>query len=57
MAQKKRRKDMPAKPHRSRKPARSPLNIGERVRVKDGVLDPDYEGQSIGGWTGTIIDR
>jgi hypothetical protein len=26
------------------------------VRVKDGVLDPDYEGQSIGGWTGTIID-
>jgi hypothetical protein len=56
MAQKKRRKDMPTKPHRSRKPARSPLSIGDRVRVKDGVLDPDYEGQSIGGWAGTIID-
>ena len=26
------------------------------MRVKDGVVDPDYAGQRVGGWTGTIID-
>ena len=26
------------------------------MRVKDGVVDPDYADQHVGGWTGTIID-
>jgi hypothetical protein len=25
------------------------------VRVKDGVMDPDYDGYCIGGWSGEII--
>jgi hypothetical protein len=25
------------------------------VRVKDGVMDPDYDGYGIGGWSGAII--
>jgi len=25
------------------------------VRVKDGVMDPDYDGYCIGGWSGAII--
>jgi hypothetical protein len=32
------------------------LEIGDAVRVKDGVMDPDYEDQCIGGWTGVIVE-
>src|SRR5215831_776397 len=35
--------------------ARQRLTLGAIVRVKDGVMDPDYDGYSIGGWSGTII--
>ena len=35
--------------------ARSRLTLGDSVRVKDGVMDPDYDGYCIGGWSGTII--
>ncbi len=34
--------------------ARPMFVLGDSVRVKDGVQDPDYEGLCIGGWTGTI---
>src|SRR5215471_926849 len=35
--------------------ARRQLTLGDIVRVKDGVMDPDYDGYCIGGWSGTII--
>ena len=35
--------------------ARRGLTLGDIVRVKDGVMDPDYDGYCIGGWSGTII--
>ena len=35
--------------------ARRGLTLGDIVRVKDGVMDPDYDGYGIGGWSGEII--
>ena len=35
--------------------ARRRLTLGAIVRVKDGVMDPDYDGYCIGGWSGTIV--
>src|SRR5262249_6472881 len=35
--------------------ARRRLTLGDLVRVKDGVMDPDYDGYCMGGWSGTII--
>jgi len=35
--------------------ARRRLTLGDIVRVKDGVMDPDYDGCSIGGWSGAIV--
>jgi hypothetical protein len=32
------------------------LKIGDVVKVKSGVLDPDTEAFSIGGWQGRILD-
>jgi hypothetical protein len=29
--------------------------LGDIVRVKDGVMDPDYDGYCLGGWSGAII--
>jgi len=53
MARRKRRK---TKKSRSQSPAARPrLTFGDVVRVKDGVMDPDYDGYSIGGWSGAII--
>jgi hypothetical protein len=53
MARRKRRT-----PKTSRSPSssmRRRLALGDTVRVKDAVMDPDYEGYSIGGWSGAII--
>src|ERR671923_2961625 len=53
MARRKRRR---AKKSRSPNTATRPrLTLGDIVRVKDGVMDPDYDGYCIGGWSGTII--
>jgi len=35
--------------------ARPRLTLGDSVRVKDGVMDPDYDEYCIGGWSGEII--
>jgi hypothetical protein len=35
--------------------ARPRLTLGDSVRVKDGVMDPDYDGSCMGGWSGAII--
>ena len=35
--------------------ARRGLTLGDIVRVKDGVMDPDYDGYCMGGWSGAII--
>ena len=53
MARRKRRK---TKKSRSQSlGARPLLTLGDVVRVKDGVMDPDYDGYCIGGWSGAII--
>ena len=53
MARRKRRR---AKKSRSPNTAPRPrLALGDGVRVKDGVMDPDYDGYCMGGWSGAII--
>lgn len=53
MARRKRRR---TKTSRSQHPATRPrLTLGDVVRVKDGVMEPDYDGYCIGGWSGVII--
>jgi hypothetical protein len=53
MAKRKRRK---TKTSRSQSTAARPrLTFGDVVRVKDGVMDPDYDGYCRGGWSGAII--
>ena len=55
MSTKKKRKS--SKP---RKPSVPPkFNVGDRVRVKYGVADPDFSDIPLGGWAGTIteVDR
>ena len=32
------------------------LGIGSRVRVKDGVVSPDFADVSFAGWTATIME-
>src|SRR5215471_7360330 len=51
-----RRKRRTTKTSRSQsRAARRRLTLGDTVRVKDAVMDPDYEGFSIGGWSGEIV--
>ena len=51
-----RRKRRTTKKSRAQSPgARPQLTLGDVVRVKDGVMDPDYDGYCIGGWSGAII--
>ena len=51
-----RRKRRTTKKSRSQSPGARPLlTLGDVVRVKDGVMDPDYDGYCIGGWSGAII--
>jgi hypothetical protein len=53
MAKRKRRT---TKTSRSHSPAaKRRLALGDTVRVKDGVMDPDYDGYCMGGWSGEII--
>jgi hypothetical protein len=53
MARRKRRSTKTSRSHSSA--ARRRLTLGDTVRVKDEVMDPDYEGYSIGGWSGEIV--
>src|SRR5262245_52605261 len=53
MARRKRRKTKKSRSHSMA--ARPQLTLGDVVRVKDGVRDPDYDGYCIGGWSGAII--
>ena len=32
------------------------FNVGDKVRVRPGVSDPDYDDLTIGGWTGTVAE-
>jgi hypothetical protein len=51
-----RQKRHTTKPSRSqRTSAKRRLALGDTVRVKDAVMDPDYEGHRIGGWSGAIV--
>ena len=50
-----RRKRRTTKKSRAQSPgARPQLTLGDVVRVKDGVMDPDYDGYGMGGWSGAI---
>jgi uncharacterized protein YodC (DUF2158 family) len=42
------------KKHQPPAPAR--FQVGDRVRVKQGILDPDYPDMPLGGWAGTITE-
>ena len=53
MARRKRRRTQRARSQSTA--ARRGLTLGDIVRVKDGVMDPDYDGYCIGGWSGAII--
>jgi hypothetical protein len=32
------------------------FHVGDKVRVKYGVIDPDFPDMPLGGWTGTITE-
>ena len=32
------------------------FKVGEKVRVKHGIMDPDYPDIPLGGWVGTAIE-
>ena len=34
----------------------SRFQVGDKVRVKPGVSDPDYPDMPLGGWSGTITE-
>ena len=53
MARRKRRTTQRSRSHSRRATRR--LTLGDTVRVKDEVMDPDYEGHRIGGWSGAIV--
>jgi hypothetical protein len=53
MAKRKRRTTKTSRSHSTA--AKRRLALGDTVRVKDGVMDPDYDGYCIGGWSGKII--
>src|SRR5262245_47545874 len=53
MARRKRRRTKT--PRLRSRAARRRLILGDTVRVKDEVMDPDYEGYSIGGWSGKVV--
>jgi len=53
MAKRKRRTTKTSRSHSTA--AKRRLALGDTVRVKDGVMDPDYDGYWIGGWSGEII--
>lgn len=53
MARRKRRRTQTSRSPSRAAPRR--LTLGNTVRVKDEVMDPDYEGQCIGGWSGEIL--
>ena len=37
-------------------PSTGKLTIGSRVRVRDGVVSPDFSDVSFAGWTATIME-
>jgi hypothetical protein len=53
MARRKRRRTQTSRSHS--RAAQRWLTLGDTVRVKDEVMDPDYAGYSIGGWSGAIV--
>ena len=53
MARRKRRTTQTSRSHS--RVAKRRLALGDTVRVKDEVMDPDYEGHRIGGWSGAIV--
>ena len=53
MARRKRRRTKRSPSHSTA--ARRGLTLGDSVRVKDGVMEPDYDGYCMGGWSGAII--
>jgi hypothetical protein len=40
--------------HEKKRPDTLRFRVGDKVRVKSGVMDPDFEDIPLGGWAGTI---
>jgi hypothetical protein len=53
MARRKRRTTQTSRSHS--RVAKRRLALGDTVQIKDAVMDPDYEGHRIGGWSGEIV--
>lgn len=48
---------MPSKkPSRKKPAAPARFAVGDKVRVKPGIMDPDFEDIPLGGWAGTITE-
>src|SRR5258707_58329 len=42
--------------HTKNKPGSPRFKVGDKVRVKAGVSDPDFPDMPLGGWAGTITE-
>jgi hypothetical protein len=42
--------------HSKKRPASPRFKVGDKVRVKSGVRDPDFPDMPLGGWSGTITE-
>jgi len=42
--------------HKKRGPINPRFRVGDKVRVKPGVSDPDFPDMPLGGWTGTVTE-
>src|SRR5271165_4134611 len=40
--------------HTKKKPGSPHFRVGDTVRVKSGVIDPDFSDIPLGGWSGTV---
>ena len=42
--------------HTKNKSGSPRFKVGDKVRVKHGVIDPDFPDIPLGGWTGTVTE-
>src|SRR5581483_2251802 len=57
VAKKKKKKNLPAPRSAPIRPPSQPrFAVGDHVRVRAGVVDPDYPDIPLGGWAGVIVD-
>ena len=42
--------------HSKKGSARTRFKVGDKIRVKPGVKDPDFPDMPLGGWAGTVTE-